>query len=53
LEKVNRQGLFAKIQNIFGLGYATREDLWKSTRSVATFAMQILRVYAMSERRST
>jgi len=28
LEKVrDRQGLFAKIQNIFGLGYATREDL--------------------------
>ncbi|MEM1589874.1 MAG: hypothetical protein QXZ68_07185 [Candidatus Bathyarchaeia archaeon] len=28
LERVkDRQGIFAKIQNIFGLGYATREDL--------------------------
>jgi len=54
LEKVkDRQGLFAKIQNIFGLGYATREDLRKSTRSFATFTVQILRVYAISGRRST
>jgi len=28
LEKVkDKQGLFAKIQNVFGLGYATKEDL--------------------------